>query len=166
MVKGKAIPLQVWTCPEGSRSLRLPDFKTIDTWMWYDCQPYTLAAFTTQEIVRVLIYVRSWVKPWGHLAAGRIMSMKNSSETIGNRTRDLVVCSAVPWTKHYTFVLNKASKLGNQLSIITSTINQQTHLYNFHLKPLRNISNFSDHHRGVSSFLAKVITYSRFSSFL
>jgi len=29
--KGKAIPLQVWTVPEGSRRLRLPDFKTIDT---------------------------------------------------------------------------------------------------------------------------------------
>jgi len=28
-VKGKAIPLQTWTGPEGSRRLRLPDFKTI-----------------------------------------------------------------------------------------------------------------------------------------
>jgi hypothetical protein len=27
----KAIPLQVWTGPEGSRRLRLPDFKTIGT---------------------------------------------------------------------------------------------------------------------------------------
>jgi hypothetical protein len=27
--KGKAIPFQVWTGPEGSRRLRLPDFKTI-----------------------------------------------------------------------------------------------------------------------------------------
>jgi len=30
-VKGKAIPLQAWTGPEGSRSLRLPDFKTVGT---------------------------------------------------------------------------------------------------------------------------------------
>jgi hypothetical protein len=28
-VKGKAIPLQAWRGPEGSRRLRLPDFKTI-----------------------------------------------------------------------------------------------------------------------------------------
>jgi len=52
---------------------------------------------------------------------------------------------------------------------VTSTINQQMHLYNFHLKhlkPLRHISIFSDHHQGFSSFLAKVITYSRCSSFL
>jgi len=27
----KAIPLQAWTGPEGSRRLRLTDFKTIDT---------------------------------------------------------------------------------------------------------------------------------------
>jgi hypothetical protein len=30
-VKGKAIPLQAWTGPEGSRRLRVPDFKTIGT---------------------------------------------------------------------------------------------------------------------------------------
>ena len=29
--KGKAIPLQAWTGPEGSTSLRLLDFKTIGT---------------------------------------------------------------------------------------------------------------------------------------
>jgi len=29
--KGKAIPLQPWMGPEGSRRLRLPDFKTIGT---------------------------------------------------------------------------------------------------------------------------------------
>ena len=32
--KGKAIPLQAWTGPEGSRRLRLPDFKTVGTWRW------------------------------------------------------------------------------------------------------------------------------------
>jgi len=39
MVKGKEIPLQAWTGPEGSRKLRLPDFKTIGTRRWYVCQP-------------------------------------------------------------------------------------------------------------------------------
>jgi len=29
--KSKAIPLQAWTGPEGSRRLRLPDFKTTGT---------------------------------------------------------------------------------------------------------------------------------------
>ena len=30
--KSKAIPVQAWTGPDGSRRLRLPDFKTIGTW--------------------------------------------------------------------------------------------------------------------------------------
>jgi len=32
--KGKAIPLQAWTGPKDSRRMRIPDFKTIGTWMW------------------------------------------------------------------------------------------------------------------------------------
>jgi len=32
--KGKAIPLQAWTGPEGSRRLKLPDFKNIGTCRW------------------------------------------------------------------------------------------------------------------------------------
>jgi hypothetical protein len=34
-------------------------------------------------------------RPQGHSATGRIISMKNSNNTIGNRTRDLPACSAV-----------------------------------------------------------------------
>jgi hypothetical protein len=49
--KGKAIPLLAWTGPEGSRRLRLPDFKTIGT--------YAPAAFNPQELFLVLISVRS-----------------------------------------------------------------------------------------------------------
>jgi hypothetical protein len=61
--KGKTIPLQAWTGPECSRTVRLPDFKTIDTWRWQGCQPYTTAAFTDQELFLVLISVRDWVNP-------------------------------------------------------------------------------------------------------
>jgi len=32
--KGTAIPWQAWIGPEGSRRLRLPDFKTVGTWKW------------------------------------------------------------------------------------------------------------------------------------
>jgi hypothetical protein len=35
-------------------------------------------------------------QPQGHSAVGRIMSMKNSNDTIGNRSRELPGCSAVP----------------------------------------------------------------------
>ena len=57
-VKCKAITLQAWTDPEGSRRLRLPDFKTIGTSKWQGCQPYAPAAFTPQEMFLVLVYVR------------------------------------------------------------------------------------------------------------
>jgi hypothetical protein len=33
-IKGKAIPVQNWTGPEGSRRFTFPDFKTIGTRRW------------------------------------------------------------------------------------------------------------------------------------
>jgi hypothetical protein len=51
-----------WTGPEGSRKLRLPDFKTIVIWRRYSCQPYAPVAFTPQEIFPILISVRGWVE--------------------------------------------------------------------------------------------------------
>jgi hypothetical protein len=47
--KGKAIPLQALTGPEGSSRLRLSDLKTIDTWRWQGCQPYAPAASTPRK---------------------------------------------------------------------------------------------------------------------
>jgi len=32
--RGKAIPLQAWTGPQGSRRLGLPNFKTVGSWRW------------------------------------------------------------------------------------------------------------------------------------
>jgi len=58
--KGKSIPLQAWTDPEGSRRLKHPDFNTFGTWSWYGCQLYAPVAFTLQEIFLILISVRSW----------------------------------------------------------------------------------------------------------
>jgi hypothetical protein len=72
-LKGKAIPLQVWTGPEGSRRSRLPDL-------------LRQSAHEGGKLSR----------SQGRSAAGRIMSMKNFNDTLGNRSRDLPVCSAVP----------------------------------------------------------------------
>ena len=62
LVKGKAIPLQASTGPEGSRRLRLTDFKTIGTWMVRLSALHTGRLYA-QEIFLVLISVRGWVKP-------------------------------------------------------------------------------------------------------
>ena len=45
-VKGKAVPLQAWSGPEGSRKLRFPDFMTTAQ---EGGQPYSPAAFTTRK---------------------------------------------------------------------------------------------------------------------
>jgi hypothetical protein len=38
------------TGPEGSRKLRLPDFKTIRALRWDGCQPYAPATFIPKEL--------------------------------------------------------------------------------------------------------------------
>ena len=93
--RGKAVPLHAWSGPEGSRKLRFPDFM-----------------ITAQDDGKVIslthrpplppgntpgthFYLRL-SRPQGHSATGRIMSLKNSNNTIGHRTRDLSVCSVMP----------------------------------------------------------------------
>jgi hypothetical protein len=49
-----------------------------------------------QELFLVLISVRRLSQPQGHNAVGRIISMKISSDTIENRTRDPPACNEVP----------------------------------------------------------------------
>jgi hypothetical protein len=95
-VKGKAIPLQAWGGPEGSRRLRLPDFKTNR-----HMKVVRLSALRTGRLylpgnIPGTHFCLRLSRPQGHSAAGRIMSMKNSNDTIGNRTRDLPTCSVVP----------------------------------------------------------------------
>jgi hypothetical protein len=92
---GKAVPLQAWSGPEGSRKLKLIDFMT-----------------TAQDVGKVVSlthrsplppgntsgthFFYRLSRPLGQSATERIMSLKNSNDTIGNRARDLPVFSAVP----------------------------------------------------------------------
>ena len=93
---GKPIPLQPWTGPEGSRRMRLPRFEDNRHMKVVRLSDLRTVRLYLQEIFLILISVKRLSQPEDHSAAGKIMSMKNSNDTIGNRTRDLQSCSAVP----------------------------------------------------------------------
>ena len=54
----KSVPLQAKTRPRGFQEVTVPRFHDNGTEWWYDCQPYTPAAFYPQEVLLVLIPVR------------------------------------------------------------------------------------------------------------
>ena len=59
----KAIPLQAWTGPEGSRRLRLSNFKTVGTWRWQGFHPYAPAAW--YSFLLEAVNPRALVRPEG-----------------------------------------------------------------------------------------------------
>jgi len=59
---GKAVPLQTWSCPEGSRKLRFLDYMTTALDGGKFVSPRT-GRFYLQEMLLVLISVRVWVDP-------------------------------------------------------------------------------------------------------
>ena len=91
-VKGKAVPLQACTGPEGSRKLRFPDFMTTAQ------DGGRLSALRTgrlysQEILLVLISVRGWVDPRAIMRSEGFYVNKKSTDTSWDRTSDLLICS-------------------------------------------------------------------------
>jgi len=93
--KGKAVPLQAWIGPEGSRKLRFPHFVTTAQ---DGCR---LSALRTgrlypQEILLVLISVKGWVDPRARVRSEGFYGNEKSTDTSWDRTSDLVICSTAP----------------------------------------------------------------------
>ena len=94
-VKGKAVPLQAWSGPEGSRKLRFTDFVTTAQDGGKVDSPTHRPPLPLRNASGTHFFWRL-SRPQGHSAIGRIMSMKNSNDTIWNRTSDLPICSTAP----------------------------------------------------------------------
>jgi hypothetical protein len=94
----KAIPVQAWRGPEDFRRL-------IDGPKFQDNRHIKAVRLSALRIGPLYSpgnipgnhFRWRLSRPQGHSAAGRIKSMKNSSETLGNRTRDLLSCSATAY---------------------------------------------------------------------
>ena len=98
--KGKAVPLQAWTGPEGSRKLRFPDYMTTAQ------DGGRLSALRTgrlypQEIPLVLISVRGWVDPRAIVRSEGFYVNEKSTDTSWDRTSDIPICSTAPWPLCY-----------------------------------------------------------------
>ena len=101
--------MQDWTGPGVSRSLKVPTCKSIGTRRLSALKhrpPLPLRKFSWYSF---LFQVESIP------ASGRIMSMKNSNDISGNRTRDLPACSAVPQTTHPNLYPFEAISIGDTL---------------------------------------------------
>ena len=82
------MPVEVQTGLEGSRNFTLPDFKTIGTF----CKSHKPDTFTLGKYSWYSFLLEAESTP-GHSVVGKIKSMKNSNDTIDNRTRDLPACN-------------------------------------------------------------------------
>ena len=76
-IKGKAIPVQAWVSPEGSRRLRVPDFEIISTQRWLRLSSLLTSRLYPPGIISGTHFCSRLHQPQGHRADGRIMSMKN-----------------------------------------------------------------------------------------
>ena len=89
------IPLLVWTGHKCSRRLRTQNSRQSSHEGAKVVSP-THRPLLSPGNIPGTYFGYSLSRPQGHSAAGRIMSKKNSDDTIGNRIRDLPACSAVP----------------------------------------------------------------------
>jgi hypothetical protein len=91
----KISPITGPRCPEGFRNLRFPDYVTMAQ-KGGKVVSLTYRPALPPENTPGTHFCYRLSRPQGHSAIGRITPMKNSNDTIWNRTRDLPICSIVP----------------------------------------------------------------------
>jgi hypothetical protein len=77
MLKVKAVPLQAWDGPEGSRKLRVPDFLTTT-------QPYAPAAFNPRKYTWYSFLLETESTPRANSAIRKIFVNEKFHDTIWN----------------------------------------------------------------------------------
>jgi len=120
--KSRAKPVQAWIGPECFRSLRFPHFKTRLSALGTGC------LYPPGNILGTR-FCCSLSQPQGRRAAGRNMPMKNSIDTVGNRTRNIPACSVVSQPtgpprapNSWLIPSNSEQALGYVLSLIHNTL--------------------------------------------
>jgi len=112
--KDKAVPLQAWSGPEGSWNLRFSDFMTTaqDGGKFFSLThrpPLSPGNIPGTHLCYRLI------RPQDHSGTGRIMSLKTSNDTIGNRTRDQMffksLCKITEEVTLWVFVIKQFFKM-------------------------------------------------------
>jgi hypothetical protein len=94
-VRQKSNPITCLDRPLGVQEVKAPKFLDNQHMKVVRLSALPPAAFTPGNIPGTHFCYRM-SRPQGHSATETIMSMKNSNDTIGNRTRDLPACNAVP----------------------------------------------------------------------
>ena len=93
--KGKAVPLQAWSGPEGSRKLMFPDFMTT-TQDGGKVVSLTHRPPLPQEMLLVLSSVRGWVDPRAIVRSEKFYVNEKSTDPSWDQTSDLPNCSTAP----------------------------------------------------------------------
>jgi hypothetical protein len=92
--KGKAIPLQAWKGPEGSRRLRFPDSRQSVHEDGKVVSPTYRPPLPPGNFPGTHFLLEGESTP-GPYCGRKDYVIKNSNDTIENRSRDLPICSAV-----------------------------------------------------------------------